>query len=301
MSDARRPRTIEEMVAVMENFRTDESLARGLGLTVRPTDVIISTYSKSGTTWLQHVAHGLRSEGSMEFQEISCVVPWLESAVDIGIDPDADQVWEPRVFKAHLEWGRVPKGGRYITAFRNPKSVLVSFYQFFEGWFFEPGTISLEDFAKHWFLKGTASGSYWDHIVSWHAVVSEPNVLALTYEDMVAQPDRVTAVVAGHMGLEVPEDVLAKVIAQSSRDFMAAHDTKFDEHVLRAMRDELMGLPAGGISTKVAAENRPKPVVSAEIQQQLDDAWAECVTSKIGFESYDAFRSSLPDPLGARI
>jgi hypothetical protein len=74
----------------------------------------------------------------MAFEEISAVVPWIESCLDIGIDPDAEQRWSPRAFKAHLEWERIPKGGRYITALRDPKSVLPSFYRFFEGWFFEP-------------------------------------------------------------------------------------------------------------------------------------------------------------------
>lgn len=57
-----------------------ESRRRGLAFQPRPTDVIISPYAKCGTTWLQQIAHGLRTRGSMDFEEISVVVPWLEVA-----------------------------------------------------------------------------------------------------------------------------------------------------------------------------------------------------------------------------
>jgi len=288
------------MAAVLKNFRSEGSLARGLGIHVRPTDVFISTYPKSGTTWLQHIAHGLRSEGSLSFEEISQVVPWLESAVDIGLDPDADHDWQPRVFKAHLEWGRIPKGGRYITAFRNPKSVLVSFYQFFEGWFFEPGSIGLDEFAERWFLQGTASGSYWDHIVSWSEVADKANVLALTYEDMVAKPDDVPVLLADFMGLDVSKEVLAKVVLQSSRTFMAQNASKFDEHVMRGIRDPIWGLPTGGSSSKVVADAGPKPIVSDETEKRLQRAWQDSVAPRIGFATYAEFRASLPDPLSIR-
>lgn len=298
MSDARRPRTIAEMRALMERFRTEEALARGLGITVRPTDVFISTYPKSGTTWLQHVAHGVRSGGSLDFEEISSVVPWLESAHDIGIDPDGAQQWQPRLFKSHLAWDRVPKGGRHITAFRDPRSVLVSFYEFFENWFFEAGTISLDEFASDWFLAGTASGSYWDHIVSWWPVVDQPNVLALTYEDMVRAPDDVPALIAEFLQCDLSEDIMARVVAQSSRTFMSAHATKFDEHVLRGIRDPVWGLPPGGSSTKVRARSGAKPTLSGEIEAQLDAAWSSRVTPRLGFATYAEFRAALPNPLG---
>lgn len=258
----------------------------------------------------------------MAFEEISQVVPWLESAVDMGIDPWAEQAFEPRLFKAHLEWHRIPKGGRYITAFRAPDAVLVSFYQFFENWFFEAGSISIDTFAEEWFLEGTASGGYWDHLLSWapriaQKDVGESGVLALTYEDMVQVPDAVPRVVAGFLGLQISEAAMAKVVAQSSRAFMAAHADQFDEHLLRDRRDAFWGLPPGAISTKVQAASgagadggaagagdgahipAAKPVLSTATRALLDAAWQRQITPKLGFKDYAAFRASLPNPLGA--
>ena len=47
----------------------------------RPTDVVITPYSKCGTTWLQQIFHTLRTGGDMDFDDISCVVPWIERTV----------------------------------------------------------------------------------------------------------------------------------------------------------------------------------------------------------------------------
>ncbi len=298
-SGASRPRTVDEMVARMKQFRSPEALERGLSIEVRPDDVFVSTYPKSGTTWLQQVVHGLRSAGSMEFEEIGAVVPWLESCLDIGIDPDADQGWSPRAFKAHLEWERIPKGGRYITALRDPKSVLPSFYRFFEGWFFEPGSISLEAFAREWFMGGTASGRYWDHVRSWWPLVDRSDVLVLTYEDMVASPRAVAPAVAKFLEMDASGAVVEIATRQSTRDFMAAHSSQFDEHLLRQARDRVWGLPPDSESTKVQAR-ATDVTVDSQLSSELDAIWDSEIGAVLGFRSYDELRASLPDPLGAR-
>ena len=286
------------MLERLKRFRSDESLRRGLGLAVRPDDVFISTYSKSGTTWLQQVVHGLRSGGSMDFDEISGVVPWLESAIDTGIDPDANQPWSPRAFKAHLEWERIPKGGRYITAFRDPATVLLSFYRFFAGWLFEPGTVTLEDFAHEFYMSGSESGRHWDHLTGWYRQIDNPDVLTLTYEDMVAEPNRVPMVVAEFLGLDVDAATMQLVEHQSSRNFMAVHQRQFDDHLTRDARDELMGLPPGSSTAKVYAA-APNLRLTTDLIADLETVWRREITSALGFESYAEMRASLPNPLGA--
>ncbi len=42
------------------------------------------TSPKCGTTWVQQIVHQLRSRGSMDFEEISIPVPWIEMAHDLG-------------------------------------------------------------------------------------------------------------------------------------------------------------------------------------------------------------------------
>ncbi|MBU2582310.1 MAG: sulfotransferase domain-containing protein [Alphaproteobacteria bacterium] len=289
-----RPRTIDELRSAMRHLCTEESVKRGLAITVRPSDVFISPYAKSGTTWLQHVAHAVRSGGSMDFREISDVVPWLEIAFDLGVDPDAEQQSSPRLFKAHLDWQDIPKGGRYIVSFRDPKTVLVSMHQFFEGWFFEPGSITLDDLGRQFFL---ATRRYYKHILSWAPAINEPYVLALSYEDMLHSPDSLPSVVADFLQIDVPDEILAKVVSQCSRDFMVTNSSKFDNRDIREKRDPVMGLPPGGASLKVRRETVDKPRLSSELAAEIDEVWRETVTPALGFASYEEFRNSLPNPL----
>lgn len=86
----------------------------------RPTDVIITPFGKSGTTWTQQIVHTLRTRGDMDFDDISRVVPWIETSRLLGLDINADQQWLPRVFKSHLSYDKVPKGATYINVIRSP-------------------------------------------------------------------------------------------------------------------------------------------------------------------------------------
>src|SRR5258708_2047810 len=78
--------------------------------------------------------HTLRTRGDRDFDDISRVVPWIETAGACGIDLNAPQRAEPRGFKSHLDYDRTPKGARYVVSLRDPKDAMVSMYRFMEGW-----------------------------------------------------------------------------------------------------------------------------------------------------------------------
>ena len=96
-------------------FESRESLERGTypKFITRPGDVFIVTYPKCGTTWVQHILHGLRSGGSMEFGEITEVSPWDTIAHLLGQNVNDEQrdaagvVHTPRLFKSHEPFEKV--------------------------------------------------------------------------------------------------------------------------------------------------------------------------------------------------
>ena len=112
MTELKRPTTIQEMHERLKFFSTEEGWRRGLAYKPDPTDVFIVTPPKCGTTWMQQIVHGLRTRGSMDFDEISRVVPWINMAYDVGIDIYAPQVAHPQAFKTHTHLDEVPKGGK---------------------------------------------------------------------------------------------------------------------------------------------------------------------------------------------
>ena len=152
-----RATTLAELEALNARTTPPAEMLEALAFEPRPSDVIISPFAKCGTTWLQQIFHTLRTGGDEDFDDISRVVPWLEPAVSLGMDLNAEQVASPRGFKSHLTWAVVPKGCRYIVSLRDPGDALVSLYHFMVGWYIEPGTVTLEEFALERFLPAAES------------------------------------------------------------------------------------------------------------------------------------------------
>ena len=290
----RRPESLQELREALQNFATNAGVARGLSYQPGPEDVFISPYAKCGTTWMQQIVHGLRSNGSMAFSEITEVVPWLELAHDMGGDVNAPQVAHPRAFKCHLDWDRIPKGGRYIVVLRDPVDAMISLYRFFEGWVFEPGSISLAEFSDY-FMNRDEKQDYWSHAASWWRVRAREDVLLFCFEemkhDLPGTVDRVAAFI------DIPDDPARRKIAtdQARFEFMKAHNRQFDDHLLRAARDPACGLPLDGVSTKV---NRGKVgaeahVIPPAIRDSLDARWAQTLGAEFNLTSYEALRAEL--------
>lgn len=276
----------------LSRLRTDEGYERALATAFRSSDVFVHTYPKSGTTWMQQILHSLRG-GDQAFEEISCVVPWLETAWDMGIDPDGPQVGAFRAFKTHFMAAEAPTVGRHIYIVRDPKDVLVSFYHFFEGWMFEPGSITLPEFATEFFLDGSRSGRWWDHVLSWWPRLTDANVLPLCYEAMLSAPDAAIAQVARFLGVS---DATAIGASQRHAAFasMSAERHKYDEHILRALRDPVCGLPPGE-TTKVrrGKAGDHKDALPASIVKALDARFRDTITARLGIEDYPALRDAL--------
>ena len=266
----------------------------------RPTDVIISPFAKSGTTWLQHIAHGLRSRGDMHFEEISFVVPCLDYPHPLGIDLNAPQDYEPRLFMAHSNWHDVPKGGRYICAFRNPKDVIVSYYRMLENWFFDPGVIDLNAFAQNFVPAEGELDDWWLHTVSWWEQRDNAAVLLLSYEDMTEDLVGTVRKVAGLMGIALTDDLLDIVVRQSSRDFMLAHASQFDERGVRRLAEQEIGLPFDSDATKVTpGADKKRYRLSPEVNAAFDAVWRSQVEPRTGLSDYDELRKatrSCPTP-----
>lgn len=292
-----RPRSLAEMKARMAPMVTPAGIARGLGFKPHPTDVIISPFGKCGTTWLQQIVHSLRTRGDLDFDDISRVIPWLETSPDLGLDLDAPQRAQPRAFKSHLPWMAVPKGGRYLVSLRDPRDALVSMYRFLEGWFFEPGSITIEDFARNRFMKRDDGQDYWTHLVSWWEQRDNPAVLLLTYEGMKADLPGTVRRVASFLGMALDAELEAIVLDQASLQSMTAHKDKYADLLMRERSELVVDLPPGSDSAKVrvGAVGSFAKELPAAIVDQLDAIWGEVVTPRFGAASYSDLTAQSTD------
>jgi hypothetical protein len=287
-----RPKSVQEMRERMKNFATEEGWQRGLDYQPEPTDVFIVTPPKCGTTWMQQIVHGLRTRGSMDFDEISRVVPWINMAHDMGIDIYAPQAANPKAFKTHSKLNEVPKGGKYIVVVRDPCDALVSDYHFMGEMFFDKNSVNLEEFAREDFIPDRGVHK---HILAFWEQRSEKNVLALCYENMKADLPGTIERVAEFIGIELDEELKQIVLKQSDIKFMQAHKEQFEDHLIRKARSAAMRLPLDGQLNKVrnGQVGESKVAVPDEIKQELDVVWRDVITAKIGLNSYDDLRQEL--------
>jgi hypothetical protein len=291
---ARRARSLAEFGGLAGALFAPADVEAGIG-SYRPrlSDVVISPYGKCGTTWLQQIFHTLRTRGDMAFEDISAVVPWIETAKIAGVDLEAPQRAEPRGFKSHLAYDAVPKGARYIVAFRDPKDACVSMLRFMEGWFIEPGAVSVADFAENWIGRGATGRDYWSHLLSWWGQRDNPSVLLLSYEQMGAEPEAAIRAVAGFCGVALDDELLALTLEHSSFDFMLRHKDRFDDLLMRRASEARCNLPPGGDSAKVRKGGSGGHGLPPDIVQALDARWREIVTPATGFADYAALEAEI--------
>jgi len=288
----KRPTSIKEMQERMQNFSTEEGWQRGLDYKPAPTDVFIVTPPKCGTTWMQQIVHGLRTRGSMDFDEISRVVPWINMAHDMGIDIDAPQTADPRAFKTHSTLDEVPKGGKYIVILRDPKDALLSHYHFFEDFFFEKGSIDIETFAKEHYIP---SRNIHKHITALWGRHTDEQVLPLCYENIKTDLAGTIERVAKFIGIELDDDLKQIVVKQSDIKFMQEHKDQFEDHLIRKARSAAMRLPLDGQLNKVRNGQVGEAMLKVpdEIKNELDSIWQSEITPKTGLNSYDDLRKEF--------
>ena len=234
----------------------------------------------------------------MDFDDISRVVPWIETAAMLGVDLNAPQRAEPRGYKSHLPYDQLPAGALYVVALRDPRDALVSMYRFMEGWWSEPGMIPIAEFAADWAGR---EAHYWRHLASWWEQRDNPDVLLLSYEHMVDAPELHIRKLADFAGIPLDDELLALTLERSSFDYMLRHKDRFDDAMIRLHMEEHGILPKGGDSAKVrkGGSGGHRTELSAETAAMLDGKWRELITPRFGLPDYAALEAELRERFGA--
>jgi len=220
---------IDVAVRNLDNTRRIANFLRGrIELQVRPTDVFISSYPRSGTTLTQWILYLLTHDEQPDPAHLTQVSPWFERSLAIGevTAEDLGRFPPPRVFKSHLPRQWLPDGARYIYVERDGLDVLTSYFHFYRAYLGFEGT--LDDFYRRFMDGRLQYGSWFEHVAGWRERASDPSILIVRYEDLLS--DRKTSIerIVEFLGWECDERTVDRAVVESSFDAMKRRESVFD-------------------------------------------------------------------------
>lgn len=216
-------------------------------LKFRDDDIVIATYAKSGTTWMQQIVAQmtLGPDPALEVAEMS---PWL----DLRVPPPAVKLplveaqTHRRFLKTHLPVDALvfsPKA-KYIYIGRDGRDVVWSFYNHHANanaeWYralndtpgrvgppIEPPPADVRQYWHEWLKRdGYPFWSFWDNVRTWWAIRKLPNVLFVHYADLKRDMPGEMRRIAAFLDIAIDEARWDEIVTYCTFDWMKAHATK---------------------------------------------------------------------------
>ncbi len=215
----------------------------------RDDDVVIATWSKAGTTWLQQIVAQLvfQGEDGVYGQAIS---PWI----DFRLMPDAIDIAEAqshrRFMKTHLPLDALVFSPRakYLYVARDVRDVIFSMfhhqhlftpgaYEAFNG---IPGRVGpplgrppedIHEYYRVFLDEGRLIGmfehEFWAHVQGWWDARALPNVHLIHFANLKADPNGEIRRIADFLAIDVPEALWPTILDHCTVEYMRAEASKW--------------------------------------------------------------------------
>jgi hypothetical protein len=226
----------------------DEDSSRWVGFPFRRGDIVISTRSKSGTTWMQMIAALMVFQTPELPRPLSELSPWLDwlIAPQDEVYARLAQQQHRRFIKTHTPLDGIPLDARvtYVVVARHPLDAAVSLYH--QGTNLDRERIRrltgqpegnapasprppLHEWLLAWIGDQARPEDQLDSLpgVLWHLSDAwlrrdEPNVVLVHYDDLVDDLDAEMRRLAALLGITVPGEIWPDLVAAATFESMRA-------------------------------------------------------------------------------
>ncbi|HYZ52830.1 MAG TPA: sulfotransferase domain-containing protein [Streptosporangiaceae bacterium] len=224
----------------------EEDSARWLGFPFRDGDIVISTRSKTGTTWVQMICALLIFQTPELPAPLAQLSPWLDHLIVPRDDVYARLAAQEhrRFIKTHTPLDGIPLDPRvtYIVTARHPLDMAVSLYH--QGDNIDRARVRqltgqsepagpprprkpLHDWLLSWIAGDDNPRQYPDSLpgIMWHlsgawSRRAEPNVLLVHYDNLSADLEGQMRRLAGQLAIAVPEGIWPALVRAATFESM---------------------------------------------------------------------------------
>jgi aryl sulfotransferase len=213
----------------------------------RDDDIVIATYAKSGTTWVQQILAQLLFDGEAGL-EVAEMSPWLDLRVppkEVKL-PAVEAQTHRRFVKTHLPVDALvySRKSRYLYIGRDGRDVVWSLYNhhtnandaFYEAMNETPGRVGPPigrppDDVRRYFLDwlekdGHPFWSFWENVASWWAIRELPNLLFLHFDNLKRDMPGEIRRVAAFLDIPIDESKWDAILEHCSFEYMKANATQ---------------------------------------------------------------------------
>lgn len=215
-------------------------------ITFRDDDIVIATYAKSGTSWMQQIVSQLIFQGE-EGLPVAEMSPWVDLRVppkEVKL-PAIESQTHRRFLKTHLPVDALvfSDKAKYIYIGRDARDVIWSLHnhhaQANDAWYGAlndtPGRVGPEigrppenraEYFINWLDNdGDPFWPYWENLRSWWELRELPNVKLVHFADLKQDLPGQIADLAAFLDIEASPEVMDKILHHCSFTYMKENAT----------------------------------------------------------------------------
>lgn len=230
-------------------------------LAVRPTDVFVVSWPRSGNTWMRHLLfNSLYPQEQWDLTTLADAMPAIS-------DPRLAQLLPAlegrplRLFKSHDPAALYCLRGRVIYVVRDGRDAIASFHHYRQK--LNHGQQTFGAYLQMSLDGRFRYGPWHEHVQGWLSYEHHPSLLVVRYEDMLADPLGALGRVLHHLRIELPPERLEGAVQRSG--VKSVHDG-FRKYARQRNKSFAGGLGGG----------------SGRYREVFDDACAALFTRRAG-------------------